>query len=133
MKWALLLIPIVAAGCISSVLTSTNSLSSPENAVRTYFESWNNKNWADMYSAISDGFKEGMDVAKNISAFSSFVGQQNVSVKIINITKEIINSTDVKVKFIVQYTFNNMTVNATSDFIVEKINGDWKITNPFGK
>ncbi|MEM4307246.1 MAG: hypothetical protein QW559_02680, partial [Candidatus Woesearchaeota archaeon] len=30
---------------------------SPTEVVRQYFESWNNKAWADMYATISDGFK----------------------------------------------------------------------------
>ena len=59
---------------------------SPEKVVGQYFTEWDNKNYPDMYAAISDGFKKIEPTAKDLRAFKSYAESQGInSIEILSI------------------------------------------------
>src|SRR3989338_9206815 len=51
---------------------------SSEKVVEQYFAAWGNKNYPDMYAAISDGFKRIEPTARDLRAFKEYAGSQGI-------------------------------------------------------
>src|SRR3989344_2743113 len=73
----------VGAGIVFISLSNGNEEAdyetpSPEKAVEQYFTSWGNKNYPDMYAAISDGFKKIEPTAKDLRAFKEYAESQGI-------------------------------------------------------
>jgi hypothetical protein len=142
MKWLLLLSVILIAGCVedSSLFTPRiiSTANSPEDAVRLYFESWNNKDWRGMYNLISDGFKKIEPTAANYSAFEKFLDAsavKSVKIQLINVTSN--DGTTANIDYIVIYNMSNTTAKSESNFIVKFKPNDkppgWKMIQPYGE
>ena len=80
----------------------------PEDAVRFYFTSWNTKNYPDMYSTLSDGFKKMEPTAHYLLYFQKYVESQGV---------EAVNLLNVK-------ETSNDGITATVDYDVELVLGE---------
>lgn len=112
---------------------------SPKEVVELYFSSWNNKDYPNMYSTISDGFKKIDPTAKSLQDFREYVGSQNIeSVEIMNI-KELNNnrqtaSVDYNVVFIMT---NGQKLPYEGTFTLKYREGDviqgWKLIHPYGE
>jgi len=125
----------------------------PEEVVRQYFESWDKKNWPDMYATISDGFKKIDPDAKDLQSFIEFAESQNVSgVKINSIEIESMQMDGIEVskdlagmprmtaviKYSVEFLLKDGTFKNFSDrFTLKFRDGDiipgWKLVHPYGK
>ena len=114
-------------------------IASPEEVVRQYFASWNNKNYPDMYAAISDGFKKIEPTAKDLRAFKAYAESQGIEgVNILSI-KEISNdgataSVDYSIEFI---PTNGKKTGFEGTFTLKYRQGDiiqgWKLIHPYGE
>src|SRR3989344_2926922 len=51
---------------------------SPVKVVEQYFNSWNDKDYVNMYAAISDGFKRIEPTAKDLQTFREYIISQNI-------------------------------------------------------
>lgn len=111
----------------------------PEEVVRQYFESWNNKDWPNMYAALSDGFKKIDPNAKDLAAFKSFASSQGIeSVKIISIKEESNDGTTASVAYSVEFKLSDNNAKNFSDrFTLRFRQGDvipgWKLIHPYGE
>src|SRR3990172_1657981 len=112
---------------------------SPEKVAEQYFAAWNNKNYADMYAAFSDGFKKIDPTAKTLQDFKEYADSQNIeSVEVIDI-EETSNdgqtaSVDYEVIFILS---NGQKSNYKGTFTLKYRKGDiiqgWKLIHPYGE
>ena len=111
---------------------------SPENVTKQYFTAWNNKDYVNMYSTISDGFKRIDPNSKDLSTFRKFVDSQEIKgVKIISITEESNDGTKAVITYSVEFTMSDGSTKPFSDrFNLKYKQGDiiqgWKIIHPYG-
>lgn len=132
----IVLILFVAA--LAVVLLPKNSFfSTPDATVNYYFQSWNEKNWEGMYSAISDGFKKTEPTASNLTNFENLLKSANVNsvqVHLVNVTSN--NGTYAIVRFEVTYDINGTAATSRSDFLLRYRQNDavpgWKLIQPYG-
>ena len=111
----------------------------PEEVVKQYFNAWSNKNYPDMYAAISDGFKKIELTAKDLGTFRNFVESQGVgSIEILSI-KEASNdgktaTVDYSVYFLNQ---GGKKTKFDGTFTLKYRQGDiipgWKLIHPYGE
>ena len=117
---------------------NTYKMPGPEDIVRQYFESWNTKDWPNMYAALSDGFKKIDPNAKDLDAFRKYAESQNIaSIKIINIKLDSKTSTTATVSYIVEFTLaGGGTKQVLDKFTLKYRSGDvipgWKLIHPYG-
>lgn len=111
---------------------------SPEEIVMQYFTAWSNKNYPDMYTTISDGFKKIEQTAKDLRAFKIYAESQGVeSVNILSI-KEISNDgTTASVEYSIEFTLlNGKKTEFDGAFTLKYRQGDiisgWKLIHPYG-
>ena len=94
----LVFIAFLIAGIAYITLTKKNNIPeyetpSPEKVVEQYFTAWSNKNYPDMYAAISDGFKKIEPTAKDLGAFKEYAESQGIDNARILSIKESSNET----------------------------------------
>ena len=112
---------------------------SPEQVVNQYFTAWNNKNYPDMYAAISDGFKKIELTAKDLRAFKSYAESQRIdSIKILSI-KEISNDgKTAAVEYSIEFLLSEGKKSRfDGTFTLKYRKGDvipgWKLIHPYGE
>lgn len=111
---------------------------SPQEVVRQYFESWNNKDWPNMYATISDGFKKIDPNAKDLATFKNFANSQGIEgVRILSIKEESNNGVTAIAAYSVEFTLSDGTKSQFSDkFTLKFRQGDvilgWKLIHPYG-
>lgn len=111
---------------------------SAEEVVKQYFESWDKKDWPNMYAALSDGFKKIDQNATDLAAFRNFAGSQGIEgVSMLGI-KEISNDgTTASIEYSVEFTLLDSSNRQFSDtFTLKYRQGDiipgWKLIHPYG-
>lgn len=111
---------------------------SPENVVEKYFTSWSNKDYVNMYSVFSDGFKKIEPTAKTLQGFKNYVDSQGIENAEIKEIKELSNdgqtaSVDYNVEFILD---NGQKTPYQGTFTLKYRQGDviqgWKLIHPYG-
>ena len=112
---------------------------SPKEVVRQYFAGWSNKNYPDMYAAISDGFKKIEPTAKDLRAFKSYAESQGIeSVNILSI-KEISNDgITASVEYSIEFVLSNgkktkFDGTSTLKYRQGDIIPGWKLIHPYGE
>ncbi len=112
---------------------------SPENVVEQYFTAWSNKDYVNMYSTFSDGFKKIDPNAENLGAFRNYVKLQNIEDVKINEIKELSNdgqtaSVDYDVEFVLS---DGQKHPYQGTFTLKYRQGDiiqgWKLIHPYGE
>jgi len=137
-----LLLLIVLVG-IGFVLTSQQNQttdfkpSDPEQVVRQYFESWDKKDWPNMYSVISDGFKKIEPTAKTLSDFKQYVESQNISgINILSIKEQTNDGKAATVDYSVGGLLSDGTTSFNGSFTLKYREADiirgWKLIHPYG-
>ena len=118
----------------------------PEEVVRQYFTAWGNKNYPDMYSTISDGFKKIEPTANNLTSFRNYTNSQGIeAVNIINIKEKSNDGTTAEVDYSVKFVIgegNESHENVdqkrdfSGNFTLKYRQGDvihgWKLIHPYG-
>ena len=131
----------IAAGLFlfQSTQTSTDyKVSNPEQVVRQYFESWNNKDWPNMYAVISDGFKKTDSTAKTLSDFKQYADSQGVSgINILSIKEKSDDGKTAIVDYSVEFVLSNVSKKEFKDSFTLKfreadIIKGWKLIHPYG-
>ncbi len=141
-------IAIIAAvfviGLIFVQVTQQNQLAdnyqvaAPEGVVKQYFESWDKKDWPNMYAAISDGFKKIDTNAKDLDAFRNFASSQGIEgVKIISINLASNDGSTAAVAYSVEFALSGGSTRPFNDsFTLRFRQGDiipgWKMIHPYG-
>lgn len=112
---------------------------SPEDVINQYFISWNNKNWPDMYAAISDGFKKIEPTAKDLASFRNYALSQDITgVDILSVKEKSNNGRTAEVDYSVDFILPGGTKkNFTGTFSLKYREADiipgWKLIYPYGK
>ena len=108
----------------------------PEEIVKKYFESWDKKNWVEMYSSISDGFKKIEPTAKTLADFRQYIVSQNIgNVNILSVNERSNDGKIANVDYSVEFLINE-TNKSNGTFILKYREGDiikgWKLVHPYG-
>ncbi len=117
---------------------SKNNDQKPEDVVKTYFNSWNNKDYAKMYSAISDGFKKIEPTAKDLDAFKKYVNSQGIiGINIADIKESLNDGSAAKVDYSILITLADGTSkdyksSFTLKYRQKDIMPGWKLIHPYG-
>jgi len=112
---------------------------SPEEVVRLYFTSWDEKRYADMYSTISDGFKRIEPSAKDLSTFRTYVEKQQIAgVKILSLRETSHDDTAATVAYTATFQMaDGKTVPFEGTTTLKYRTGDiiqgWKLIHPYGE
>ena len=109
----------------------------PSEVVKKYFESWDKKNWVEMYSTFSDGFKKIESTAKTLSDFKQYVESQKLGgVKIISISEKSNDGKIALVDYSVEFESNIGYRKFDGTFTLKFRDGDiikgWKLIHPYG-
>ncbi len=135
---------IFVAGLIYVQFTKQNEvadnykIAAPEEVVRQYFTSWNNKDWPNVYATISDGFKKIDPNAKDLATFRNFSSAQGIEVINVLIIRETSNDgTTASVDYSVEFILSDESKRPFSDrFTLKYRQGDiipgWKLIHPYG-
>jgi len=136
----ILLIAIFLGIFISGLPPQTDyKFSDPQQIVKQYFESWNKKDWPNMYATISDGFKKIEPTAKTLSDFRSYAEGQGIpEVKILNLKEETNDGSTAVIQYKVEFTLSGGTKKEFSDkFSLKYREADvikgWKLIHPYGE
>ncbi len=111
----------------------------PEEVVQQYFESWNRKDYASMYSTFSDGFRKIDPNAETLEDFKNFVDSQGIAgVKIIGLKIASNNGITAGVDYSVEFTLADGSEQPFSGTYTLKFRtGDiirgWKLIHPYGE
>lgn len=114
------------------------SIKKPVEVVRQYFESWEQKDYPNMYATLSDGFKRIDPNAKDLATFRSFASSQGIDgVKVISINEESNDGTTAIVAYSVEFILSDASKQNFSDkFTLKFRRGDvisgWKLIHPYG-
>ncbi len=117
----------------------TYNTPSAEEVVKQYFESWDKKDWPNMYATISDGFKRIDPDAKDFTIFRNFTDSQGIEgVKILSIKEISDDGTTASIEYSVEFTLLDSSKRQFSDiFTLKYRQGDiipgWKIIHPYGQ
>ncbi len=141
---AVVIAAVFVAGLIYVQFTKQNEVADnyqvapPEEVVRQYFTSWNNKDWPNMYATLSDGFKKIDPNAKDLAAFRNFASSQGIErINIISIREESNDGTTASVAYSIEFTLLDGSKSPFSDkFTLKFRQGDiipgWKLIHPYG-
>ena len=110
----------------------------PEEIVEQYFVSWNDKNYADMYATLSDGFKKLEPSAVSLPAFKEYVDQQEVTDIVVKDVRELSNDdASATVHYKMLFTFGGKTAPFEGEFTLKNRQSDvirgWKLIHPYGE
>jgi len=114
------------------------SIKKPEEVVKQYFESWNRKDWPNMYATLSDGFKKIDPDAKDLTAFRNYASSQGIEdIRIIDIREDSNDGTTAIVAYSVEFTLSNGKKQSFNDkFTLKFRQADvilgWKLIHPYG-
>jgi len=110
---------------------------SPKDVVVQYFTAWNNKNYPDMYSTLSDGFKKIDPNAKDLTIFRNFASSQGImGINILSVNEVSNDGTTALVDYSVEFILENNTKKFEGTFTLKYREGDvikgWKLIHPYG-
>jgi hypothetical protein len=140
---AVVIAAVFVAGLIYVQFTKQNEVADnyqvapPEEVVRQYFTSWNNKDWPNMYAAISDGFKKIDPNAKDLATFRNFASAQGINgVNILSIKEVSNDGTTAGVTYSVEFILSGSRRSFSDRFTLKFRQGDiipgWKMIHPYG-
>lgn len=111
----------------------------PIKVVEQYFTAWSSKNYPEMYSTISDGFKKIEPTAQDLRAFKEYAESQGIdNMRVLSI-KEVSNdgqtaAVDYSVEFLLSDGKKNRFDGA---YTLKYRKGDvipgWKLIHPYGE
>ncbi len=111
----------------------------PAEVVRQYFESWDAKDWPDMYATLSDGFKKIDPHAKDLASFKEFAGSQGIEGINILAIRELSNTgTAASVHYSIEFILADGSTRPFSDtfslkFREADVIRGWKLIHPYGE
>jgi len=111
----------------------------PDEVVQQYFEAWNRKDYASMYSTFSDGFRKIDENASSLEDFKNFVDAQGIAeVKIVGVRATSNNGLTASVDYSVEFALADGSAKPFSGTYTLKFrSGDiirgWKLIHPYGE
>lgn len=111
----------------------------PAKVVEQYFTAWSNKNYPDMYAAISDGFKKIEPTAADLRTFKDYAESQGVDrVGILSIQEASNDGATASVDYSVEFFLSDGKKSKfDGTFTLKYREGDiipgWKMIHPYGE
>lgn len=111
----------------------------PEKVVEQYFTAWHDKNYPDMYAAISDGFKKIEPTANDLRAFKSYAESQKISnARVLSVNEVSNDGKTAAVSYSVEFLLAGGTKSRfDGTFTLKYREGDvipgWKLIHPYGE
>ena len=135
---------IFIAGIAYIYITQDNEIQEyetppPEKIIEQYFTAWSNKNYPDMYAAISDGFKKIEPTAKDLRAFKEYAESQGIGgIKILSVKEASNDGKTATVDYSVEFLLSNGKKDSfDGTFTLKYRQGDvipgWKLIHPYGE
>ena len=112
------------------------SLLQPAEVVRLYYESFDKKDYATMYSLISDGFKEIEPTAKSYDLFAAEMDKYfktGKGIKVLELKDPEIDGDTAAVGYKVLLQLNTGERDLDSVFTLRKSHNGWKLIHPYGQ
>lgn len=110
---------------------------SPEEVVRLYFNSWNNKQYDAMYSLISDGFKQIEPTATSFDDFKAYMSKfydTSSGVIVIDVKVEYENENEAGVNYKIEIIGKDGSKKEfSSTYSLKKRANGWKLIHPYGQ
>ncbi len=108
----------------------------PAEIVKQYFNSWEKKDYPNMYAAISDGFKKIEPTAKDLASFKGYAESQGINdIEIVNVEEKTNDGKTASIDYAVK--FSNTEQDLKGAYILKFREGDlirgWKLINPYGE
>ncbi len=132
----LLLISIGIPLQLQQTQTQNFEFDKPVDVVTKYFESWDKKNWVEMYSTISDGFKKIEPTAQTLADFREYSESQAIGgVRVISINEKSNDGKTAVVDYSVEFEtskWNKFEGTFTLKFRQGDIIRGWKLIHPYG-
>ena len=131
---------VVGLGITLQLQQKTDHFEFPkaEEVVRNYFESWDKKNWVEMYSTFSDGFKKIEPTAKTLTDFRKYAEAQKIDgVEILFISEKSNDGKTAVVDYSVEFSSSDGSKSKfDGTFTLKFREGDivhgWKLIHPYG-
>lgn len=111
----------------------------PAEVVKQYFEAWDGKDYANMYAALSDGFKRIEPTAKTLDVFKEYVQSQSIaSVEVLSIEEVSNDGSTATIGYNVDFMLSDRSTQPyKGTFTLKYRQGDvirgWKLIHPYGK
>ncbi len=119
--------------------TEEYTFPSPKEVVEQYFNSWNNKDYVNMYATFSDGFKRIEPTAKTLQDFKNYADSQGIEeVEVVNIEEKSNDGETAGVDYGIVLTLSNgQKSEYDGTFTLKYRKGDviqgWKLIHPYGE
>ncbi len=128
------------AACTNQTVSQTSSKDvselTPEEVVKLYFESWNNKDYKTQYQLISDGFKKIDEQAKDLETFSKYMSQyfqQGNSIKVKSVKESYNTGSEAGAEYKITMELKTGKRDFTSTYTLKKRENGWKLIHPYGE
>ena len=133
-----MIISLLAISACTNQVSQTSKVNelSPEEVVRLYFESWNNKDYRTQYSLISDGFKKIDPQAKDLETFSSYMQQyfqQGNSIQVKGVKESYRTDNEAGIEYTITMDLKTGKRDFTSTYTLKKRENGWKLIHPYGE
>ena len=123
-----LLIILSFSGCNSSIDQA------PAKVVKKYFEAWNQKDYATMYSLISEGFKKIEPTANTFENFKNYASNQGVEGVRVNDVNVLDNDGEkASVAYEIEYYINGVWKGFSGTYILKLKDNNWRLIHPYGE
>ena len=127
---------ILLSACTGQVTAPVDaSQLTPVGVVTTYYESWDARDYATMYSLISDGFKDLEPTAKDFDSFTAYMDSYFDTAKgitIISVVEATQNGDSATVDYAVALDLNAGSKPFSGAYTLRKRATGWKLIHPYG-
>ena len=134
------LVNIVAVLSLLMLLTACGQTvdDTPADVVKQYFTAWNDKDYATMYSLVSDGFKKIEPTAATLESFQKEVEHMDIFMKAgknipISATTVSNDGRIAKVDYVIELVLNSGKQQFPGTYTLRKTDDGWKLIHPYGK
>ena len=109
----------------------------PEQVVKLYFQSWNDKKYDVMYSAISDGFKQIEPTAKTFEDFKAYLSkfyETSSGINIVEVKETYKNEKEAGIDYKIEIINKDHSKKEfSSTYTLKKKTNGWKLIHPYGQ
>ncbi len=128
----LLVVTLVLSGCGTQNAAVDNT---PASVVQEYFTSWTAKEYATMYTLVSDGFKKVELTAASLESFKKELGKFFDQGDGITVIKAVTTQNDgriAKVNYTIEMSLKTRKQQFSGTYTLRNTATGWKLIHPYG-
>lgn len=116
------------------LISCTSIDEAPAENVRKYFEAWNQKDYATMYSLISEGFKKIEPTANTFDNFKKYASSQGIEGVRVNDVRVLVNDNKKSsVAYEIEYNIKGEWKGFSGTYTLKLKENGWKLIHPYGE